>query len=313
MLKNNVLSAFLLLSIFVLGFSACDDDDGDATPISEQTIAEVVANDPNFSILRQALDQALLTSTLDGNTDFTVFAPTDAAFQNAGIDLNTISDADLTETLLYHVLSSVIIRSTDLQEGQTYASTATATGPDDTQLSLLVERAGTSVTLNGSVNVTSADLITRNGVIHVIDAVLTPLDVVGHAVANSNFTTLVGALGSADGDLVDLLQTDGPFTVFAPLNSAFSDIQATVDGLSTADLAKVLLYHVVSGANVRESQVSPGAITTANEGTTFNASSLDPLQVTDANGGVSNIVLTDVQGTNGVIHVLDAVLIPGNL
>ncbi|MEL6141204.1 MAG: fasciclin domain-containing protein, partial [Bacteroidota bacterium] len=144
-----------------------------------------------------------------------------------------------------------------------------------------------------------------------------PLDVVGHAQANSAFTSLVSALGSAnepgETSLVEILQGDGPFTVFAPVNQAFTNIQSTVDGLTTEQLRKVLLYHVVSGANVRENQVSPGPITTANDGATITASSLDPLQLTGADGGVVNIDLTDVQGTNGVIHVLDAVLIPGNL
>lgn len=313
MFKNQVLPFFFLLSLFVLGFSACDDDDGGGDPpISEQTIAEVVADDAQFSILLQALEQANLATVLDGAGPFTVFAPTDAAFQAAGIDLNTISDAALSEVLLYHVIGGAGILAGDLAEGQTYATTAAETGPGNNQLSLLIERAGSSVTLNGGTSVTTADLVTRNGVIHVINQVLMPLDVVGHAQANSNFTSLVGALVAADGDLVDVLQTDGPFTVFAPLNSAFAAIQETVDGLTTAQLSKVLLYHVVSGANVRSTDLSAGDVTTANESTSVTVS-LDPVQITDANGNAVDVVLTDVQGTNGVIHVLNAVLIPGNL
>lgn len=310
MLKNQFLPLLALLSLCVFGFSACEDDD-DTIPTTEQTIAEVVAGDPQFSILLQALQQANLDGVLGQTGPFTVFAPTNAAFTAAGIDLATISNAALSETLLYHVLGASI-RSTDLAEGQTYATTAAETGPGNTQLSLLVERAGNSVTLNGDVNVTTANIITENGVIHVIDKVLTPLNVVGHAAANSNFTTLVGALGAADGGLVSVLNGTGPFTVFAPVNSAFAAIQSTVDGLSTGNLAKVLLYHVVAGANARSAGLSAGPIPTANANRPVTIG-VNPVTVADVGGNVIPVVLADVQATNGVIHVIGQVLIPDNL
>lgn len=311
MLKTNFFPLLILLSLFALGFSSCDDDDDNTPPTTEQTIAEVVAGDDDFSILLQALQQVNLDGVLAGAGPFTVFAPTNAAFVAAGIDLATISDEALTETLLYHVLGASV-RSTDLMEGQTYATTAAETGPGGSQLSILVERAGAGVTVNGNVNVTSADIITNNGVIHVVSNVLTPLNVVGHAAANSNFTSLVGALGAADGGLVDVLNGDGPFTVFAPVNSAFSAIQATVDGLSTGNLAKVLLYHVVAGANARSSMLTAGPIGTANAGEVLTIG-LNPVTITDAGGNAYEPVLVDVQATNGVIHVLTSVLIPDNL
>lgn len=303
----------LFLSVAILGFSACDDDDGGNEPGTEEmTIAEIVADDANFSTLLAALQQVNLDGTLAQTGPFTVFAPTNQAFANAGIDLATISDEALTEVLLYHVFAGQGIMASEIAEGQTYLQTASENGPDNELLSLLVERDGSTVTLNGSINVTQADIIARNGVIHVIGEVLMPLDVVGHAAANSNFSTLVSALGSADGELVSVLQGDGPWTVFAPGNAAFAAIQETVDGLTTAQLAQVLLYHVSPG-NITSNEVAAGAIPTANEGTDFEATSLDPLQVTDDQGNVVNIVFTDVQGTNGVIHVLDAVLIPDGL
>ncbi len=305
---------YLLVCITFLGFSACDDDDDNTPPTTEQTIAEVVAGDEQFTILLEALELANLDVTLDGTGPFTVFAPTNAAFTAAGINLSTISQADLQEVLLYHVIGGAALQSTDLAEGQTYATTAATTGPGNTQLSALIERSGNSVTVNGNSNVTEANVVTSNGVIHVVNRVLTPLDVVGHAQANSNFTTLVGALQAADGGLVAVLQGDGPFTVFAPLNSAFTAIQSTVDGLTTEQLSKVLLYHVVSGANVRSSTLTSGPVTTANAGTTFqvNATATPP-QITDASGNQIDIVLTDVQATNGVIHVVSEVLVPNNL
>lgn len=311
MLKSVNLWGLLLLSTVIIGFSSCKKDENE-TPTSEQTIVEVASKDPQFSTLVSALERANLVSTLEGAGPFTVFAPTNAAFTALGIDLATLSDAALTEVLLYHVFGGSI-RAADIQEGQTYATTAAATGPGGAQLSMLIERTGSAVRINGSVNVTATDIITKNGVIHVVDAVILPLDVVGHALANSQFSQLTGALSSAPGDLVSVLRGSGPFTVFAPLNSAFTAIAGTVATLTPEQIAKVLTYHVVAGANVRSTALTNGQVVTTVNGATFTVNTTGGVRITDANGNVSNVVLADVQATNGVIHVLSAVLIPDNL
>lgn len=304
----------LLISVSAFVFFACDnDDDTPPEPAIDQNIVEIAAADDQFSTLVSALQRVNLVSVLEGTGPFTVFAPTNAAFNALGIDLATLSDDDLTEILLYHVISGANIAAGDIIEGQTYATTAATTGPGGNQLSVLIEKANGAVSLNGSINVTTADVNATNGVIHVVDAVILPLDVVGHAVANTSFTELVGALGAADGDLVSVLSGDGPFTVFAPLNSAFEAISSTVDGLSSEQLAKVLTYHVVSG-NVRSTDLSDGLeVTTVNTPTVFTVNTGQGVTITDAGGNVSTVVLTDVQATNGVIHVLDKVILPGNL
>jgi len=316
MKKNLSFLGWTLLLALPFLFVACGDEEEEPTPIVTEpmSIVEIAAGDAQFSTLVAALTQADLVSTLEGDGPFTVFAPTNAAFTAAGIDLSTISDEALKEVLLYHVIGGAKIASGDIAEGQTYASTASAYGPDGTQLSMLIEKGSNGVVINGNTNVSTADVDATNGVIHIVDQVILPLDVVGHAVANSNFTSLVGALGAADGDLVSVLSGDGPFTVFAPLNSAFEAIQSTVDGLTTEQLAKVLTYHVASG-NVRS-----GVLTDAMEVSTVNSPekftvniSGSTVTLTDAAGGVSNVLLTDVQATNGVIHVLENVIIPGNL
>jgi uncharacterized surface protein with fasciclin (FAS1) repeats len=301
----------LMLGLVVTSFFSCKDDE-DNTP-DPQNITEVVVDGDDFSDLEIALTRANLTSVLEGAGPFTVFAPTNAAFDKAGIDVNTIDVATLTDVLLYHVLGGASIKSTDLQAGQTYASTASESGPNDSQLSILIEKTGAAVKVNNTANVTAADVSATNGVIHVIDNVLLPLNVVGHAAANTNFSSLVGALGAADGDLVNVLSGTGPFTVFAPLNSAFDEIAAVTATLTTEQLSKVLTYHVVSG-NVVSGDLSNGMeVTTVNGGTfTINISGSN-VTITDAGGGVSTVVLTDVQATNGVIHVLNKVIIPSNL
>lgn len=311
MKKLNFLFSFLMVGLMTTSFFACKDDDEPA-PQQPQTIAEIAAGDAQFSNLVTALDRTNLTTVLNGTGTFTVFAPTNAAFTAAGIDVNTIPVDQLTDVLLYHVLGATV-KSTDLQEGQTYASTASASGPNDKQLSILIEKTGAAVKVNGTANVTSADVSATNGVIHVVDNVLLPLSVVGHAAANANFTSLVGALGAASGDLVNVLSGTGPFTVFAPLNSAFDEISATTATLNADQLAKVLTYHVVSGNVVAGDLTNAMSVTTVN-GETFTVNiSGSTVTLTDANGGVSTVVLTDVQGTNGVIHVINKVIIPNNL
>ena len=314
MKKNFHVFSLLMFLAFSMTFVACNNDDDDTPePQEPQNIVEIAAADAQFSTLVSALERVNLVSVLEGTGPFTVFAPTNSAFSALGVDLATISDEALTEILLYHVLGGAKITSGAIADGQTYASTAAETGPDDTQLSLLIEKANGAVTLNGSINVTTADVDATNGVIHIVDAVITPLDVVGHAAANTSFSSLVGALGSADGDLVSVLSGDGPFTVFAPVNSAFEAIASTVEGLTTEQLAKVLTYHVVGG-NVRSTALSNGMeVATVNTPTVFTVNIAETVSITDASGNTADVLLTDVQATNGVIHVLDKVIIPDNL
>lgn len=302
----NLKRIFGLLLIGFLLFTSCSDDD----VVETNTIVDIAIADSQFSTLVAALERTNLVTTLQSAGPFTVFAPTNAAFNSLGVDLNTLSDQELSDILLYHVLGGAAVLSTDLIEGQTYASTASASGPNGSALSALIERSGSSVTLNGSVNVTTADVIADNGVIHVVDQVLLPLDVVGHASANGSFTSLVGALAAAPGDLVSVLSGTGPFTVFAPTNSAFDDIASTVASLTPEQLATVLTYHVIGGANVRSSDLTDNAEVTTVSGQIVTVSLDEGAQLIDQTNTASDIVLTDVQATNGVIHVLTRVIIP---
>ncbi|MEL6720310.1 MAG: fasciclin domain-containing protein [Bacteroidota bacterium] len=300
----------LLAGFMMIAFSSCEEEVVE-TPNSEKTVAEIAADDSQFSTLVGALERVNLVGVLSGNGPFTVFAPTNAAFDALGVDLSTLSDDALTEILLYHVFGAQV-NAGDIAEGQTYLGMAAATGPNGTNLSLLVENTGGKVTINGDVNVTATDIAGKNGVIHVVDKVIMPLDIVGHAAANANFSELVGALGAASGDLVNVLSGDGPFTVFAPLNSAFEAISSTVAGLSADQLSKVLTYHVASG-NVRSTDLSDGIEVTTVNGETFTINLGGDVTITDAQGNTAKILLTDVQAKNGVIHVLETVILPSNL
>ena len=308
-MKNSMKILFksMLLLSLAIGFFACDDDDSSDAP---QTIVEIAAEDDRFTTLVSALQRTGLDMTLEGDGPFTVFAPTDDAFQASGIDLNSLTDTELSNVLLYHVFVGTAIMAADIQEGDTYATTANNTGPGNSQLSLYINKSGSAVKLNGAVDVVLTDIEGTNGVIHAINNVLLPLDIVGHAQANANLSTLVSTL--TDADLVSTLQTPGEeFTVFAPTNQAFDDASDIVATLDTQEkLQGVLLYHVVSG-NVRSSALSNGAVSTARSDNATVMVNVDSgVTVEDAQGNIRTVVLADIQGTNGVVHVINGVLVP---
>ena len=286
--------------------ASCAEDDT-AQP---QNIVEIAVANPEFSTLVAALTKADLVTVLQGNGPFTVFAPTNAAFATLLADLgvsslDALSKEALTPILLNHVISGEF-KSTALATG--YVPSVSNSGPNGESLDLYIEVDG-GVSVNNTIDVTTPDIIASNGVIHVVNKVILPTDVVDIAVGNDNFTSLVGALGSADGDLVSVLRGEGPFTIFAPVNSAFEDIASVVAGLSTSELADVLKYHVVAGANVLSGDLTNGmTVTTLNGTFTVNISG-STVTLTDESGATINVVATDVQGTNGVIHVIDKVLL----
>ena len=164
------------------------------------------------------------------------------------------------------------------------------------------------VRINGVANVTAFDINCNNGVVHVVDDVIGLPTVVTHAVANPNFSTLVSLLSQQN--LVSTLSSSGapaPFTVFAPLDSAFDTATLNLYGtLSSSQRTAVLTYHVVGGANVLSNAIPSGPITTLETGTfTITGTTIRDEQMRN-----TNIVLTDVQASNGVIHAVSQVLLP---
>lgn len=298
----------LILMAGMFTLNACDKDD-DVTPEPDNSIVDIALSDEQFSTLVTALQRTDLVSTLDGQGPFTVFAPTNTAFQQLGVDLSTISDADLRNILLYHVVPGSV-ESTDLQQGQTYASTAATDAPGINQLSILIDKSATGVVVNGVSTVTNADIMADNGVIHVVNQVLTPLDVVGHAQANPVLSSLVTALTSAPGDLDAALSAEGPYTVFAPVNSAFENIADVIATLTPEQLNTVLSYHVIDNANVLSSDLTNNMVVETISGQTFTIDLEAGPVIFDQSGQSTSFILNDIQATNGVIHVVNNVLIP---
>ena len=295
----------LLVVSSTLMFSCSDDDSSQ----QNNSITDIASGNPNFSILVDALTRANLAETLEQEGPYTVFAPTNDAFMNF-LDANGFESLDdvpvatLTQVLLNHVVSG-----TNLSSGLTtgYVKTlATGSASSTNTLSMFINTAS-GVRLNGVSSVTSADIIADNGVIHVVDAVIGLPTIVTHATANPNFSTLATLL--TEQELVGTLNgtASSPFTVFAPLNSAFDTATLNLyGGLNSTQKTAVLTYHVVPGANVLSNAIPSGPITTFETGTFTISGTV----ITDEQSRATNIVATDVQASNGVIHAVNQVLLP---
>lgn len=298
-------------------FAACKDEEDDST--KPKTIVELAQNNANLSTLVAALQRADLVTTLSGTGPFTVFAPTNAAFSELltalkFAKLEDVPVATLKSILLYHVVSGDV-RSTQLSTG--YVNSLSPFANSTTvNLSLYVEKT-TGVKINKDVTVTTADVVASNGVVHIVDKVIVPPTVVNHALNNANFSTLVAALTRADlgVNYVQILSGAGPFTVFAPTNNAFQALLTELNlpnlaAIPAATLNAVLQYHVVKDANVRAAQLTNGQQVTTFGGAKFTVNTTGGAKITDAKNRISNIIATDVQGTNGVVHVVDKVILP---
>lgn len=305
----------IALMVFSIGFVSCGDDEEEMN--DPKNIAELATDTEDLSSLVAALEAADLVGTLSGTTNYTVFAPTNAAFDkflsdNGFAALGDVPTDLLKEILLNHVVSGSVL-STALATGYVES---TATGPNSNPLNMFVNTDG-GVTLNGVSSVSTADVAASNGVVHIVDAVIGLPTVVTFATADPTFGTLVSALTreSLGVDYVSTLSGAGPFTVFAPTNDAFGALltELGVAGLSDIDdttLNAVLQYHVVNGANVRAGDLSDGQIVSTFGGAEFTIDLTDGAKITDASGRTNEIVVTDVQADNGVIHVVSTVLLP---
>lgn len=277
---------------------------------SGESIYEIAKNNSDFSTLVAAIDAAELDAALDGPGNFTVFAPPNSAFDK--LDQDAVARLlepewfyHLQDLLLYHALGFPFY-STDIIEGDGGAALATLNGE-----SIFIDFTVDPPRINNASNIILdlVDIQADNGVIHAVDTVLLPTSATSNIVqiglANPVFSTLVELVVAAD--LVDALSGEGPMTLFAPPNEAFDELpEGTVEDLKKPEnkdtLVGILTYHVV-GANVASADLVDGPVETL-QGTTVEISTNPPM-VNDA-----NIVTADVLANNGIVHVIDKVLIP---
>ncbi len=336
-LNNNIMRK-LLFSSLLLAFSSMfiltgcsDDDDDQPAPAAPKSLTQTVAADARFSILVDALTRTGLDATLDAAGTYTVFAPTNEAFtallgdlQLADLDAleAALTTAGLRDVLLYHVLG-VTAKASDVATG--YYSTASVNSAGN-NLSLYAS-VGSDVVINGVATVTQTDITASNGVAHVINAVILPLSVHGLVALNSDYSSLGAALSLADGNLDEVLAGNaGRYTVFAPNNTAFDDLVAATPGVNnlaelvsaigTDGLAQVLLYHVVAG-DVLAGDLNTGNVNTLAENmgaslTFFVNINSTGVSIIDNNANTDDATVTgtDVIGTNGALHFINAVLLP---
>jgi uncharacterized surface protein with fasciclin (FAS1) repeats len=315
-MKKLIFGAFIAFTALV-SFSSCKDNTDGPTPETPKNIVDLAKADANLSILVDAVVHADLATTLSGTDKLTVFAPTNAAFTAllTALGKAKITDVDkntVRAILLYHVTAGEV-KSSAITTG--YVSSLSPFGTTTSNMSIFAEK-GTGVKVNGA-NVVTADVSASNGVVHVIDKVMTLPTVVNHALNNPNFSILVQALTRSDlgVDYVGLLNGTGPFTVFAPTNAAFAALLtelgvANLNAIPAATLNSVLQYHVVNGANVLSTQLTNGQQVTTFGGSKFTVNLTGGAKIKDANNRESNIIATNVQGVNGVVHAIDKVILP---
>ena len=270
----------------------------DAVILPKDDIIDIAGKAGSFKTLMTAIDAAGLADTLRGEGPFTVFAPTDEAFAKLpkGTVEGLLKDLPkLRAVLKYHVVPGRLMAADVVK----LTSAKTALGQSVT----LVTASPTTV---DNATILKTDIVGANGVIHVIDAVILPKDdIIDVARKAGSFKTLLTAINAAG--LTDTLRGEGPFTVFAPTDEAFANLPAgTVEGLleDVPKLKQVLLYHVVPGKQMAADVVKMSKAKTA-QGQSVHIGTSDGVKVDGA-----NVVKTDVPAANGVIHVIDAVILP---
>ena len=276
---------------------------------SQTTVVDIIVDSESHTILETAVTAAGLVETLSGDGPFTVFAPTDEAFallpEELIAELLADPSGDLTTILTHHVHAGNVL-STDLSDGMMVPTLA------ETELTVTIM--GDMVQIDNA-TVSMADIVTDNGVVHVIDAVLVPttedpttvVDIIVDSESHTILETAVTAAG-----LVETLSGDGPFTVFAPTDEAFAllpeELIAELLADPSGDLTTILTHHVHAG-NVLSTDLSDGMMVPTLAETELTVTIMgDMVQIDNATVSMADIV-TD----NGVVHVIDAVLVPNDL
>ncbi|WP_430908975.1 fasciclin domain-containing protein [Maribacter sp. 2-571] len=341
-LKNMLLLA--TISLFVL---SCDKDDNEATDRggdSSNTIAAVATGEASLSSLVGALVQAdagLVEALSDTDATYTVFAPTNSAFEallegldgyDSLEDFDTAEEKALLATILkYHVVTGIAAKSTDLSDGQVIG---TLQGEDVT-ISLVDDGVFIKDATMDKAEVTLANVEASNGVVHLIDKVLLPQEIIDALNGDGGMdaknlveivveTEALSILEAAviKAGLVETLSSEGPFTVFAPTDDAFVALLGALgddyNGLDDFDtdaemmlLTDILLYHVIAGAEVKAADLAEGSVETALTGNAIDViASGDTFVIGDASEVDANITATDIMASNGVAHTIDKVLLP---
>ena len=318
----------LFIGFILLSFTLSCSNDNDELINEPQTILDIIESNQNYSYLADALQKTGLYTTFDGsnaNDSYTLYAPNNMAFDRflsaEGFGSLELVPLDVLEKILLNHVMVDMIRYSAFETGYYKTAAQYINGNTMNNLSMHIEQVNMRITLNGESRITQGNVFASNGIIHAIDRVIPIPSIVTFAKADKNLTNLLTALTRSDltVDFASILSTDigtspAPFTVFAPTDQAFIDllVELGVQSLSAIDeptLKTTLTYHVIGEANVYSTDLSDNLqLNTLGGPITANMSLGATL--TDANNRVSNIIAVDIQANNGVIHVIDKVILP---
>jgi uncharacterized surface protein with fasciclin (FAS1) repeats len=332
-IKNQILYFVAILSVTFLTFS-CSETSEDVARLP--SIVDIAKSNPNFSVLVEAVTKTGLATTLSNPGSYTVFAPTNDAFKNAGIlpgQITAMTDATAIANLRVVVLNHVLgigTRSSDLLAGGYFRTfgfyRSTPTSTSGASLSMYINKPAADVLVNGGVanggaKVTTADIDASNGIVHVIDGVLALPTIVQQVVANPNLSSLVGVVTSPTQSsvLATLTAATGaaPVTVYAPTNAAFTKAFATggyLVGKTDAQITSILNYHLERTNRVAASATAFNTTADITVTTLFPTFTFvitrNSLKIVDKSTPAVNATVTtvNIQGTNGSIQIVDKVM-----
>lgn len=302
---------------------SCSKEEAEVVEPAQSTLYDLVANSMNYSYLEAALRMTNLDEVLGGDDVYTLYAPDNNAFigflMRSGFNsLEEVPRETLKQILLNHVMIGQM-EYRDFKSG--YFQTAATSAVNGNAMSIYINQVNMRVTLNGESRIVQGNVRASNGIIHVVDRIIPLPSLVTFVLADPLLYNLAVALTRNDltVDFTAVLSTQNgtspaPFTVFAPNNLAFLDLltELGVDRLSAIDeptLNSTLNHHVVGEINTLSSDLSDNLLINTLEGE-ITANDTGGASLTDGNNRVSNIIVVDVQANNGVLHIIDKVILP---
>ena len=297
-MRTPILLSLLTVTAVTFGLSGCSNNDDDGANVTQTADAR------GYTSLVSAIGTAGLTPTLSGPGPFTVFAPSNAAFSAVSSLTATFTPAQLSSVLTYHVLIGRVDSTAALAAATSAGEATTVNGAK-----VYLDVVGGSLYVNQA-KAGPLDVAANNGIIHGLDAVITPPASVYATLSTYGLTSLKSAVDTAG--LTTALSGSGTFTVFAPTNAAFAAVASTTAGLTPTQLGNVLKYHVLT-STVKASTAITVAGSSSNQVSTLLGGS-DKITLTVPAGvlkaNAAKITIFNIRCTNGVVHVIDAVLIP---
>ncbi len=309
--------------ILLITFLSCSKEEAEVVEPAQSTLYDLVANSMNYSYLEAALRMTNLDEVLGGDDVYTLYAPDNNAFigflMRSGFNsLEEVPRETLKQILLNHVMIGQM-EYRDFKSG--YFQTAATSAVNGNAMSIYINQVNMRVTLNGESRIVQGNVRASNGIIHVVDRIIPLPSLVTFVLADPLLYNLAVALTRNDltVDFTAVLSTQNgtspaPFIVFAPNNLAFLDLltELGVDRLSAIDeptLNSTLNHHVVGEINTLSSDLSDNLLINTLEGE-ITANVIGGASLTDGNNRVSNIIVVDVQANNGVLHIIDKVILP---